>query len=55
MENSSCLHLNLDDAWPRDVLPQAHYLDVLEWGPHLRFCAPSRLVEDFYDEVKIKL
>jgi arginase family enzyme len=41
------LHLNLDDAWtdlPRD-LP---VVDAREWGPRLRFSAPSRLIEEFY-------
>jgi len=41
------LHLNLDDAWadlPRD-LP---VLDAREWGPRLRFSAPSRLIEEFF-------
>jgi hypothetical protein len=43
------LHLNLDDAWsdlPRD-LP---VVDAREWGPRLRFSAPSRLIEDFFRE-----
>jgi hypothetical protein len=43
------LHLNLDDAWsdlPRD-LP---VLDAREWGPRLRFSAPSRLIEEFFRE-----
>jgi arginase family enzyme len=43
------LHLNLDDAWsglPRD-LP---VLDAREWGPRLRFSAPSRVIEDFFRE-----
>jgi hypothetical protein len=41
------LHLNLDDAWsglPRD-LPS---VDVRNWGPRLRFSAPSRLIEEFF-------
>ena len=42
------MHLKLDDAWPADLLPQA--LDAREWGPQLRFSAPSRLIEQFYRE-----
>jgi arginase family enzyme len=41
------LHLNLDDAWsdlPRD-LP---VVDARDWGPRLRFSAPSRLIEKFF-------
>ena len=43
------LLLSLDDAWPNDStgLPVA---DVRSWGPHLRFSAPPRLVEQFYRE-----
>jgi arginase family enzyme len=42
------LHLNIDDAWadlPRD-LP---VVDAREWGPRLRFSAPARLVEEFFN------
>ena len=41
------MHLNLDDAWidlPRD-LP---VIEAREWGPRLRFSAPSRLIEEFF-------
>jgi arginase family enzyme len=43
------LHLNLDDAWPNDStgLPVA---DVRSWGPRLRFSAPPRQIEQFYEE-----
>lgn len=43
------MHLNLDDAWsnlPGD-LPA---VDAREWGPPLRFSAPSRLIEEFFRE-----
>jgi len=48
------LHLNLDDAWsdlPRD-LP---VLDARDWGPRLRFSAPSRLMEEFFREYESQL
>jgi len=48
------LHLDLDDAWsdlPRD-LP---VLDAREWGPRLRFSAPSRLIEEFFREFNPRL
>jgi len=43
------LHLNLDDAWPNESLglPPS---DAREWGSHLRFSAPPRLIEQFYEE-----
>src|SRR5262245_12471149 len=43
------LHLNLDDAW-RDVPVDFSTLDARAWGPTLRFCAPARIVENFYRE-----
>jgi hypothetical protein len=30
-------------------------LDAREWGPQLRFCAPPRIVEDFYREFGARL
>ena len=48
------MHLNLDDAWfdlPRD-LP---VVDARDWGPRLRFSAPSQLVEEFYRQVGPRL
>ena len=48
------MHLNLDDAWsdlPRD-LP---VLDARDWGPRLRFSAPSRLIEEFCREYESQL
>ena len=48
------MHLNLDDAWsglPRD-LPT---LDAREWGPRLRFSAPSRLIEEFFHDFSPRL
>ena len=42
------VHLNLDDAW-RDIgLPR---LDMLSWGPRLRFTSPAALIEKFNQEV----
>jgi hypothetical protein len=31
------------------------YLDALQWGPKLRYCAPERVVETFYREVESRL
>ena len=46
------MHLNFDDAWAADLLPT---LDVREWGPRLRFSAPARLIEEFYEGHRAKL
>jgi arginase family enzyme len=44
------VHLNLDDAWPADVLGLPTR-DVREWGPRLRYFAPARLVDAFAREI----
>jgi arginase family enzyme len=43
------IHLNLDNAWAAPALPM-ETLDATSWGPRLRFCAPARLIEEFYRE-----
>jgi arginase family enzyme len=48
------LHLNLDDAWS-DLPGDLPVLDAREWGPGLRFSAPTRLIEEFYREFKTQL
>ena len=50
----AALHLDLDGAWNHSELPFGT-LDVQKWGPHLRFCAPPRLIEEFYREVMEQL
>jgi hypothetical protein len=48
------IHLNLDNAWPADVLPFGT-VDATSWAPQLRFSAPSRLIEKFYRETREEL
>jgi arginase family enzyme len=43
------LHLNLDGAWS-DLPPDLPTVDARDWGPRLRFSAPSRLIEQFFRE-----
>ena len=43
------LHLNLDDAWPNELLGLS-VIEARNWGPQLRFCVPPRLIEQFYRE-----
>jgi len=47
---AQALHLNLDQAWPAGAL-SLETRDATSWGPPLRFSAPARLIEAFYDEV----
>ncbi len=48
------IHLNLDDAWQAKPLGLAE-VDARQWGPQLRFCAPARLVEEFYRQIEAQL
>ncbi len=41
------VHLNLDDAWIGGA-PDLPLVEAREWGPHLRFSAPARRIEQFY-------
>jgi arginase family enzyme len=50
----TAIHLNLDDAWKLDAFP-LEKIDARAWGPRLRFCAPSREIERFHQEVGTRL
>lgn len=47
-------HLNLDDPWGDEALGLPT-IDLRDWGPQLRFSAPARLVEKFYEQVATQL
>jgi hypothetical protein len=47
----SGMHLNLDDAWLDEPLGLPRR-EAREWGQQLRFCAPPRVVENFYGEME---
>lgn len=47
MSLAHCLHLDLDGAWPRDLVAAEHTVDGRAWGPRLRYCATSRGMEEF--------
>ena len=49
LPESQALHVDLDGAWPNDLLGLRR-VEAREWGPRLRFSAPPRLVERFYRE-----
>lgn len=44
-------HLNFDDAWDENALPMRSR-DLRRWGPYLRFSAPTKLIEEFYREMR---
>jgi hypothetical protein len=47
-------HLNLDDAWAPQV-GGLTTIDARDWGPQLRFAAPSALIESFFREYNTRL
>ena len=51
---SDGLHLDLDGAWAGNGVIDRRF-DATQWGPKLRFSAPSRLVERFFQEVQPQL
>ena len=40
------IYFRLDEAWPGEPL-QLPTIEAQEWGPRLRFSAPSRVIEEF--------
>ena len=48
------MQVNLDDAW-FDRPAGVPVLDARQWGPQLRFSAPSRLIEKFYREYESRV
>jgi arginase family enzyme len=51
MPNPSTQLIDLDGAWPSDSLSVARTLHCQTWGPRLRYCAPERVIDAFYDEI----
>jgi len=47
--------IDLDGAWPPNILELPRSLECRAWGPQLRYCAPGRIIEAFYREVAKKL
>lgn len=48
------MHLDLDGAWSGRALDLPR-IDATDWGPRLRFSAPTRLVEEFAAECHAEL
>ncbi|MBV8900568.1 MAG: hypothetical protein JOY92_10720 [Verrucomicrobia bacterium] len=50
MEAPFTRFIDLDGAWPADILGAGNYLDRHAWGPRVRYCAPAREIEAFWAE-----
>src|SRR5438067_13459887 len=51
MKALSWLHVDLDGAWPRNVFPDAEYVDCKHWGAHLRYSTTRSLVREFFEQM----
>src|SRR5580704_1454028 len=47
--------IDLDGAWPENPLQSGRSLDCRAWGPRLRYCAPSKVIQAFYEHIAQKL
>ena len=47
MDPAPSLHLDLDGAWPREVLQPAPYIDVRTLAPHLRYSSTRQAMTEF--------
>jgi hypothetical protein len=47
--------IDLDGAWPPNSLELTGSLDCRVWGPKLRYCAPTGVIETFYHEFAERL
>jgi arginase family protein len=47
--------IQLDGAWPPNSLELTRSLDCRAWGPKVRYCAPTSVIETFYREFEEKL
>lgn len=48
-------HIDLDGAWPSNSVTLDRTLDYRTWGPRLRYCAPTNIVEKFFETVRENL
>jgi hypothetical protein len=51
---NSAVHLNLDAAW-HEIPHGLPIINVMKWGPALRFSTSSRMIEQFYGEIRPQL
>jgi arginase family enzyme len=55
MVRSETQLIDLDGAWPENPLEPSRSLDCRAWGPKLRYCAPGRIIQAFYEQIAQKL
>ncbi|HET9375601.1 MAG TPA: hypothetical protein VFO40_11540 [Chthoniobacterales bacterium] len=46
--------IDLDGAWPAGTAAIPQILNCRNWGPQLRYCAPARIVNAFWEEIGTK-
>jgi hypothetical protein len=55
MQSSVSQFIDLDGAWLSDAVETDRTLDCRARGPKLRYCAPTKVIRSFFDEVRGQL
>lgn len=46
--------IDLDGAWPAGIAAIPQIQNCRSWGPQLRYCAPARIINAFWEEIRTK-
>ena len=55
MRTAVAQQVDLDAAWPIGAFSDLPTLNCRAWGPTLRYCSPSKILESFYEEIRQRL
>jgi hypothetical protein len=55
MHTAVAQHVDLDAAWPISFSSDLPTLNCRTWGPSVRYCSPSKVLESFYLEIRERL
>lgn len=52
---TDCQIIDLDGAWPAGTAAILQIQNCRSWGPQLRYCAPARLINAFWEEIGTRM
>src|SRR3981081_4214926 len=52
---TDCQIIDFDGAWPAGTAAISQTQSWRNWGPQLRYCAPTRLINTFWEEIESKM
>jgi hypothetical protein len=52
---TECQIIDLDGAWALGTAGISQIQNCRSWGPQLRYCAPARLINAFWEEIRSKM